>query len=97
MGVIANHGRFSRGAAISSLAGNLFFYETDWLSKSHMKLEIEAYSKRIYTSLTVEIVRFIFLPKTGKHLIDTSTQHYRRQMYEIDRNFVREKFEASLD
>ena len=31
MGVIANHGRFSRGAAISSLARNIFFYETKHL------------------------------------------------------------------
>jgi hypothetical protein len=34
MGVIANHGRFSRGAAISSLAGNIFNYETVRLSVS---------------------------------------------------------------
>jgi 7,8-dihydropterin-6-yl-methyl-4-(beta-D-ribofuranosyl)aminobenzene 5'-phosphate synthase len=29
MGVIANHGRFSRGVAISSIARNVIFYETD--------------------------------------------------------------------
>jgi len=34
-----------------------------------MKLEIEAQSKRIYTSLTVKIGRFIFQPQTVKHLV----------------------------
>jgi hypothetical protein len=41
MDVIANHGRFSRGAAISSLAGKLFLYEMIHLLCYYLNVEKE--------------------------------------------------------
>jgi hypothetical protein len=55
-------------SSLRNLADFKVFSESTTSVNAHMKLEIEAKSKRIYTGLTVKIDQFIFQPQTVKYL-----------------------------